>query len=211
MRLFIDGKPVADFPKRRMREVNARAPRQPAEAFVIDLEAAERRIVRTGRWFYGGVGSLVAVLIGGVTIGVTIDDPSDAVVVLPAAAIAAVACYVLLRWGYGRSLRHWRGEREARAAAVSAPGTPVRADADGLAIGDAYASWTSLEVDALYFNEVAVGEDTAYALERFVLLGGGRRFTVDRDLLSAGEPIVQWIYERLIVGRGLKELAGALE
>jgi hypothetical protein len=211
MRLFIDGKPVADFPAGRMREVTARAPREPAEAVVIDPETALRRIMRAGRWFYGGVGGLAAVLIGGLVIGVVFGDPSDAIIVLPVAPIAAIACYFLLHWGYGRSLRRWHAGSQARAAALSAPGTPVRADANGLTIGDTAASWASLEVEALYFNQVSVGEDTVYAIERFALLGEGRRFTVDRDLLSAGEPIMQWIYARLIVGRGLKELSGAAE
>lgn len=41
-----------------------------------------------------------------------------------------------------------------------------------------------------------------------MLSAGAKLVTFDRDLLSEGDPILQWIYTKLIVERGLKELSG---
>lgn len=124
MRLFIDSKPIANFSGRRMREVNTKAPREAAETVVIDLDAADARIEQAGRMFYGGVGLLAAILIGGVVIGFLLgSDRSDAALVLPVALITAIGCIFVLRWASRRSLNHWRGERAARAAASPSPGT----------------------------------------------------------------------------------------
>jgi hypothetical protein len=212
MRLFIDDKPVAVFSQRQMREVAvARQQDEAIETFVLDLDAADGRVARAGRFFYGGLGLLVAILIGALVVGATFDgDTSDLTLILPVAFVVALICLFLLRWAYRRGLRAWEGRRLARAAALARPGTRVLVDAHRLAIGEAWAGWPNLVVEALYFNRIAVAEDTSYRIERLSLFDG-RRFMLDRDFLGQGEAVVQRAYAKLIVEPGLGELKGEMD
>jgi hypothetical protein len=208
MHLFLDSKPVSAFSKRQMRDVLAKARADTViEAVVLGLDAADARVTRAARWLYGGFSAVVALLLGGLMATYFVDGSGlDGAIVVPVAIVVTLACFLMLRWAYLRGLRHWGAERNERAAAMSAPGTRLRADPHGLAIGGARASWAALTVEKLYLNQITSGDDTVYAVERLSLVDGERRFMIDRDLISEGSAIAHLAYAKLIAERGIVEL-----
>lgn len=210
MRVFIDDNQVSIFTARQMRDVDARPPKaETVEGPLLDLVTVDQRVTRAGRLFYGGLGAVVAVIIGGLVVGLTFGATgSEQRTVLPVAVVAALACVVMIRWAYRRGIRRWRDQREARAAALPPAGTRVRVDADGLTIGQAQAAWSRLVVEEVHFNKVAVSDDTSYWIERLALSVDGSHFLVDREFLREGQAIVKFAYVKLVVERGLEELWG---
>jgi hypothetical protein len=210
MLMFVDGKPVGSYDSRRSPKVQANAPRRKAlDGAVLDAREAVAAFLLSWRSLFGGIGfaglMLVVIPLGGVMFAAPLTT-------IAFIAVPSIAIGVFLLAVRQISVRQrWDAGVAERVAALAPPGTPVRLDEDGVAVGNVSAAWGALTVERLdlNFDEGDEGQDAFYRVERITLAAGDKRIALDRDLISGGQALVDAAYARLVAPRGLEAMLGA--
>lgn len=213
MEVFVDGNLKGPSSWIWTMEVKAKAPAPLAlEGTTLSLEEAAGRSQWSPQLLNGLAGLAGLMLI--VTLVVEAFVASDAAPVnrllavsLPVAS-GSLALFVLSEWLKTRKLDvHGAG----RASAAAPPGQQVRLDEQGLSVGDLTADWAQVTVKRLDLNYDSGGDSDTPCLrvERVALVAGDKQVSLDRDLLSNGEEIVDAIYARLVATRGGDAIDGS--
>jgi hypothetical protein len=213
MLMFVDGKPVASYDAGRSPKVQANAPRRKAlDGAVLDAREAAAAFLLSWRSLFGGIGfaglMLVVIPLGGVMFAAR----STSLTTIAFIAVPSIAIGIFLLAVRQISVRRrWDAGVVERVAVLAPPGTPVRLDEDGVAVGNVSAAWGVLTVERLDLNydEGDEGQDGFYRVERITLAAGDKRIALDRDLISGGQALVDAAYARLVAPRGLEAMLGA--
>lgn len=104
---------------------------------------------------------------------------------------------LVMFWVYRLKQERWRAQAPQRLAASPPPGTQIRLDSVGLAIGDSFVAWRDLTVDRVDLASIPGRYGAAFFLRRVLVRGPGLAFALDIGLIRNGQPIVDEVYRRL--------------
>jgi hypothetical protein len=166
---------------------------------VIKAEHATAAVIRSTRIFFTSISVLAGVLFIGIVMGAIYGlAPGELWPTLLFALVMMALVAGLIRWGYRKTERQWQARLPDRVAALPPPGTPVRLEAVGVAIGDQSFEWSELSVEQIELCELSSQDDRSYLIERLKLRGRAGGITLDRNLMENGALIVETAYRRLL-------------
>lgn len=197
MRYLIDGKPYDGVPERDLRDLIVSREMPEIEAVLVAADEALRRGKKSLTIRYAVVGVIIAV----VPPLAFAADPRDWTFFAP----IIVAIWAFFAWYMPFMYRRKLGRFAARIAATNLPappGTTVRADETGLAIGAKSWPWSRLAIDTIGMmrlpssgGDVYTGSNTT--LQSLGLVAGGEHIQLDGNMLSTGNRVLDQIYRRL--------------
>jgi len=194
MQVRINRKPVETLkPAIERRLVPKRGP-DAVEGRVLDGVTALAAASRNLMVLFGVAGGLAAVIDVAALFGVAAHEPRSLPLVIPLVLASAAFLAVFLPWAWRRRRARARERLGEVLARMPPAGTPVRADAQGLAVDGRIRPWGRLSVAAVDIARVSSGEgDTSYYIETLALQDdGGREIVLDAGALAQGRKLVDF-------------------
>ena len=201
MRIAVNGKPAATLsPAVEKRLAERRSP-EVAEGAVLSAEQSTAAWARRTRLLYGvlcGVGGTIATA---ALIMAAWWEPRDLTLVLPVYLVLAGGLAWLLRFTYRRNLAKLRGRAGAQLPRMAPAGTNIRADADGLTVGQLRNPWSDLVIDAVEITDTTYDDSSVSWIERLDLTGEGRVIVLDTVLIGNGAKVLAKVWRELTARR----------
>ena len=201
MQIAVNGKPEATLsPAVEKRLAERRSPAV-AEGAVLSAEESTVAWARRTQLFYGivcGVGGAIAIA---ALIMAAWWEPRDLTVVLPVDLVLAGGLAWLLRFTYRRNLAKVRSRADAQLPRMAPAGTRIRADADGLTVGQRRNPWSNLVIDAVEITDTSFDDSSVSWVERLDLTGGGGLIVLDTVLIGNGAEVLATAWRELTARR----------
>jgi hypothetical protein len=204
MKILLNHNPIERLSQRDLKLLTEGAPIDEIIGSVLSGEAATAKVLLFARIFFVSIG----VFAGGLEIWVLFNIARDAspmerqLIMLAAITVFAVIG-ALFRFAYQRTASRWMERLPDRVAAMPAPGTEVRLDANGVSIGTRTGAWSKLRIDQLELVRTGFGEDVSMLIERVMLAGVGELMTLDCNLIENGKQMVETACGHLLRRDGL--------
>jgi hypothetical protein len=201
MQIAVNGKPVAALSPAVEKRLAGRHSPEVAEGAVLSAEQSTAAWARRMGLLYGvlcGVGGTIATA---ALIAAAWWEPRDLTLVLPVYVILAGGLAWLLRFAYRRNLAKLRGRADAQLPRMAPAGTDIRADADGLTIGQRRNAWSDLVIDAVEITDTTFDDSSVSWIERLDLSGDGRVIVLDTVLIGNGAAVIAKVWRELTARR----------
>ena len=201
MQIAVNGKPVAALSAAVEKRLAGRRGAEVAEGAVLSVEQSTAVWARRTQLFYGilcGVGGTIATA---ALIMAAWWEPRDLILVLPVYLVLAGGLAWLLRFVYRRNLAKLRGRADAQLPRMAPAGTHIRADGDGLTVGQRRNLWSDLVVDAVEITDTSFDDSSVSFVERLELTGGGRPIVLDTVLIGNGAAVLAKVWRELTARR----------
>ena len=200
MKILLDHKPVERLSKRDLKSLAEGEPADEIVGTVLSGEAATAKVLLFVKVIFISIVILVAGLEGWVLFNLAKDaSPTDEQLIIVAAIAMLSGVLTLFYFAYQRTAQRWMSWLPDRVAALPAPGTQVRLDANGVSIGSRAGDWSKLRIDQLDVVRTAGGEGSVdLVIERVVLAGAGELMTLDCNLIENGKQMVETACQRLL-------------
>ncbi len=200
MKILLDHKPVERLSKRDLKSLAEGEPADEIVGTVLSGEAATAKVLLFVKVIFISIVILVAGLEGWVLFNLAKDaSPTDEQLIIVAAIAMLSGVLTLFYFAYQRTAQRWMSRLPDRVAALPAPGTQVRLDANGVSIGSRAGDWSKLRIDQLDVVRTAGGEGSVdLVIERVVLAGAGELMTLDCNLIENGKQMVETACQRLL-------------
>jgi hypothetical protein len=195
MQVTINGRPATDLPADWEKDIELGGERPEVSGVVLDLDAAAARFL-----FRFRIVCLVFVVLVwlGLYCMAALAQPGNqaflatfAWIMAVATPLAFVGIYVLRRNRLYNSL-------PARVQESPPPGTKIRVDRSGLAIGDRFAAWDDVALDRVNFELIREGRSgrRTYLVHQLAVRTKEFACVLDGLLMQHGAAIVIEIYRR---------------
>jgi hypothetical protein len=201
MQIAVNGKPVAALSPAVEKRLAGRHSPEIAEGAVLSAEQSTAAWARRMGLLYGvlcGVGGTIATA---ALIAAAWWEPRDLTLVLPVYVILAGGLAWLLRFAYRRNLAKLRGRADAQLPRMAPAETNIRADADGLTIGQRRNPWSDLVIDAVEITDTTFDDSSVSWIERLDLSGDGRVIVLDTVLIGNGAAVIAKVWRELTARR----------
>jgi hypothetical protein len=201
MQIAVNGKPVAALSPAVEKRLAGRHSPEVAEGAVLSAEQSTAAWARRMGLLYGvlcGVGGTIATA---ALIAAAWWEPRDLTLVLPVYVILAGGLAWLLRFAYRRNLAKLRGRADAQLPRMAPAETNIRADADGLTIGQRRNPWSDLVIDAVEITDTTFDDSSVSWIERLDLSGDGRVIVLDTVLIGNGAAVIAKVWRELTARR----------
>jgi hypothetical protein len=192
MRITINDRPTDALSDEQEKDVRLSREWAAVEGSVRDSEAAASRIL--ARWRVVCIVFLVLVWLVLYAVAATA-RPGDRAFLGTFSLAMAVAMPLVMGLVYYVKRERLYASLPERSRASPPPGTAIRVDGSGVAIGSRSAAWKDVAVDGVDFSLVTAPRGyRVYFIRRLHLRLDDVAFVLDRSLLSEGEAIVDAIY-----------------
>ncbi len=201
MQIAVNGKPVAALSPAVEKRLAGRHSPEVAQGAVLSAEQSTAAWARRMGLLYGvlcGVGGTIATA---ALIAAAWWEPRDLTLVLPVYVILAGGLAWLLRFAYRRNLAKLRGRADAQLPRMAPAETNIRADADGLTIGQRRNPWSDLVIDAVEITDTTFDDSSVSWIERLDLSGDGRVIVLDTVLIGNGAAVIAKVWRELTARR----------
>ncbi|HTR86967.1 MAG TPA: hypothetical protein VMI56_20975 [Reyranella sp.] len=198
MQVTINGSPAGNLPANWQKDILRGSSGRAVTGSVLEPTVAAGRFL--SRYRLIGLG-FVGLFWAGLFALVAFARPLDREVLVPVAAVLAVATPAMIAIAYRIRSARLRDSLPRRVVHLPPPGTLIRVDDAGLAIGDRVVAWADIAVDRVDF-EVMVGRhgDRTYLVHQVDVRAGDFACTLDGLLLEEGQAIVAETCRRMAVG-----------
>ena len=197
MQIAVNGKPVATLSSAIEKRLAERHSPEVAEGAVLSAEQSTDAWARRTRLFYGILCGIAGAIGTAALVMAALWEPGDLTVVLPTYLILAGGLAWLLRFAYRRNLAKVRGRADAQLPRMAPAGTKIRADADGLTVGQLRHPWSDLAVDTVEITDTSFDDSSVSWVERLDLIGGGRLIVLDTVLVGNGAAVLAKAWREL--------------
>jgi len=201
MRISVNGRPVAALTSAIERRLASKHGPEVAEGAVLSAEQSSAAWAGRTRLLYGvlcGVGGAIATA---ALIAAAWWEPRDLILVLPVYLVLAAGLAWLLRFFYRRNLAKLRVRADAQLPRMAPAGTNIRADADGLSVGQTRYAWSDVVVDAVEITDTTYDDSSVSWIERLDLTGEGRVIVLDTVLIGNGALVLATAWRELTAKR----------
>ena len=192
----MNGKPAVELTPGLARRLRVRAGRELVEGVARSPDEAVASARRGMMILYGGAGALAALISAAALAGAAAYEPRDLVIAVPILLAGGAALWAFLRFMFRRNLGKARARGEAQAQTL-APGTPVRIDDVGVAVGGRPTAWADVAVAEIGVAVASTEDSTSYFVERLTLSLAGRSLILDMLALTNGRDVVRQTWRRL--------------
>src|SRR5580658_10818 len=166
MQIAVNGKPVAALSSAVEKRLGERHSPEVAAGEVFSAEQSTAAWERRMRIFYGVVLGVAGAIAIAALVMAASWEPGALIVVLPIYLALAGGVAWLLWWAYRRNLAKLRVRADAQLPRMAAAGTNIRADADGLSIGQIRHAWPDLVIDTVEITDTTYDDSSASWIER---------------------------------------------
>jgi hypothetical protein len=201
MRISVNDRPVAELTPAIERRLVSRHGPQVAEGAVLSAEQSTAAWARRTKLFYGVLGGVAGAIATAALVITAWWEPRDLVVVLPLYLVLAAGLAWLLRFGYRRNLAKLRVRADTQLPLMPPAGTSIRADADGLTVGQVRYGWSSLVIDTVEITDTTYDDSSVSWIERLELTSDGRPVVLDTVLVGNGALVLSTAWRALTARR----------
>ncbi|MEO9168191.1 MAG: hypothetical protein ABI230_07305 [Aestuariivirga sp.] len=197
MQIYIDDKPVDGLSAKQQKYIKLGKEHIVATAKIISDDAAAARLEHVSLIFHIALGILVALLLSGIVIGVTVteDNTLNKPLIIGFALAIAILIAFMFRYSIRRTRRNWQKATNTRTAGVPPAGSIVSINADGLTLNAQRITWPDIAIEAVGFRYIPDNEGpTTMSVERLVLTSPQASFALDTRMMDKGADVVNQIY-----------------
>ena len=196
MQITIDDERVAALSPKQQKWIRLGKEHTVATAKIISEDIATARLERVSLIFHIALGILVALLLGGIGIGLVLTDDNTLNKPLMIGFYLAVAILIVFMFRYSmrRTRRNWQKAVEIGNAGIPATGGTVSIDAAGLMLNEQRFAWSDITIEAVGFRGLPDTEGpTEMSVERLVLNSPQAAFALDTRMMSKVADVVNQI------------------
>jgi hypothetical protein len=201
MQIVVNGKPVATLSPAVEKRLAERHSPEVAEGAVLSAEQSTAAWARRRRLLYGVLCGVAGTIASAALIMAAWWEPRDLTLVLPVYLVLAGGLAWLLRFTYRRNLAKLRGRADAQLPRMAPAGTNIRADANGLIVGQLRNPWSDLIIEAVEITDTTFDDSSVSWVEHLDLTGDGRLIVLDTVLIGSGAEVLAKVWRELTARR----------